>query len=84
VYDDPNLAGDYHGPRVYSGVRADAQALGSMFNPQSPAEKEGRGLWPFFLIDLPLSFIVDTLMLPVTIYEELSKRKKMEEKVDTR
>jgi len=71
MFDDPEKSGDYHGSKIYSGIRGDIQAVGDMLSPDY--NKEGRGLWPLFLLDLPFSFIADTLLLPITIYEELSK-----------
>ncbi|SRR6266705_1032297 len=71
MFDDPAKSGDYHGSKIYSGVRGDIQAVGDMLSPNYT--KEARGLWPLFLLDLPFSFIADTLLLPITIYEELSK-----------
>jgi len=71
MFDDPAKSGDYHGSKIYSGVRGDIQAVGDMLS--STYTKEGRALWPFFILDLPFSFVADTLLLPITIYEELSK-----------
>ena len=50
----------YHGPRVYSGVRKDAQ----MF-PDAFLNLSGWAL--FVLVDFPFSAVADTVILPVTI-----------------
>lgn len=49
----------YHGPRAYGGVRCVADNLSKRSN-------EGPIVF-WFMADLPLSFAVDTVMLPVTI-----------------
>jgi uncharacterized protein YceK len=33
-------------------------------------------IWPFALIDLPLSFVVDTLLLPYTLNADSKKEEK--------
>jgi uncharacterized protein YceK len=74
IFDDPAKSGDYHGPKIYSGVRGDIEAAGNLFNPKSASDKEVHALWPLFLLDLPFSFALDTLLLPLTIYEDLSAK----------
>jgi uncharacterized protein YceK len=71
LYDDPAKSGDYHGSKVYSGVKGDIEALDRMINSKVASDREAPFL--FFLLDIPFSFVVDTLLLPITIYEDLSK-----------
>jgi hypothetical protein len=42
-----------------------------MINSKVASDREAPFL--FFLLDIPFSFVVDTLLLPITIYEDLSK-----------
>ena len=58
-----SLVGMNHGPRIYSGVREDVRIIdrGGIYEHKMP----------FFVIlavlDFPLSFALDTLLLPLTI-----------------
>ena len=55
--------------KIYIGTRFDSYALASMFT--SETDSGGKGMmvlaFPVFLIDLPLSVIMDTVLLPYTI-----------------
>ncbi|WP_285419779.1 YceK/YidQ family lipoprotein [Pseudomonas sp. efr-133-TYG-5] len=51
-------------PRVYSGVAYDFCAL------HAPPDPTGI-LLPFVLVDLPLSGVLDTVVLPYTIYRQV-------------
>jgi uncharacterized protein YceK len=67
----------YDGSRVYSGTRVDlAQGVGQLL-------QFSTGMLLFFG-DLPLSFIVDTVLLPVTIPEERARRTALEAQLQTR
>ena len=58
----------YAGP--YSGTVADLRGIGG-----SRAEEvfgSLADLYPMYFIDLPLSLVADTLILPLTLYEQLS------------
>ena len=58
----------YDGPRVYSGTRLAAQQAGQQLLRFNLA-------WVLlFGIDIPLSFVADTILLPVTIPEERARR----------
>ena len=57
----------YKGPLVYSGTRYDASVLGNAFVDLSI------GGMMFALIDLPFSFLVDTVLLPVTIPRDAAR-----------
>lgn len=52
-------------PTVYGGVRFDAAVVAAPFNETS--EEHLLFLWPVALIDLPLSAVCDTLLLPLTL-----------------
>lgn len=70
---DPN----YDGSRVYSGTRVDLEQGVSQLLQFSI------GMLLFFG-DLPLSFIADTVLLPVTIPEERARRTAIEAQLQTR
>jgi uncharacterized protein YceK len=66
MYEDRSLAQSR--PRMYSGVYDDASCIGHI-----PTE-HGEGAGPivvFCLLDLPLSIIADTLVVPYTLYEQI-------------
>ncbi len=50
---------DYTIPRVYSGVSNDYRFING--------NSEGKG-WVF--LDMPLSFVADTVVLPYTVYKQ--------------
>lgn len=52
--------------KPYSGVRTDA-AIIAPGKCSAACYSLSRALMPFAIIDLPLSFVVDTALLPVTI-----------------
>ena len=60
-------------PEVYSGVQEDVSRL--TFSKTAPAGDVGEafGTIPFIIIDVPLSFVGDTLMLPVKGIQKLSQ-----------
>ena len=65
-----------HTPEVYSGVQEDVSRL--PFSKTVPAGDVGEAfgtilLYPFIIIDVPLSFVGDTLMLPVKGIQKLSQ-----------
>ena len=63
----------YKGPLVYSGTRYDSGMFGNAlvgFN---------MGAMMFALIDFPFSFLVDTVLLPVTIPREMARSDKAAE-----
>jgi uncharacterized protein YceK len=69
------------GTRVYIGTKIDSTFLASPFrlSPKGEAHQSwGMSLliWPFALIDLPLSFAVDTLLLPYTLNADSKKEEK--------
>lgn len=64
-FDPKGLATPDHPlPRVYSGIRTDFRGF---WHPDKPGTNNVEG---FFLVDIPLSFCADTLILPLTIYEQ--------------
>jgi len=68
----------YDGPRIYSGTRLAAQQAGQQFWRLNLA-------WVLlFGIDIPLSFVADTLLLPVTIPEERERRATLAERMQMR
>ena len=54
----------YEGPRTYSGSRYSLNAIGQSFLGLNVA------MALIFMVDLPFSFVADTLLLPITIGEE--------------
>ena len=63
-------------PEVYSGVQEDVSRL--TFSKTAPAGDVGEAFgtilfYPFIIIDVPLSFVGDTLMLPVKGIQKLSQ-----------
>ena len=63
-------------PETYSGVQEDVSRL--TFSKTVPAGDVGEAfgtilLYPFIIIDVPLSFVGDTLMLPVKGIQKLSQ-----------
>ncbi len=66
----------YDGPRTYSGVRYDLRNVGPALLSFSP-------MFMFYLIDLPLSVVGDTLVLPVTIPRERERRAALAERTRT-
>ena len=63
-------------PEAYSGVQEDVSRL--TFSKTVPAGDVGEAfgtilLYPFIIIDVPLSFVGDTLMLPVKGIQKLSQ-----------
>ena len=52
-------------PRVYSGVVLDYRML---YHPQY---SESNNVEPFFFLDLPISFVLDTVILPYTGYKQI-------------
>ncbi len=69
---DTRTNANYDGPRVYSGVRSDAAGLGQAFLRLSP-------MMVFYLLDMPLSLVADTLLLPVTIGEDSRRQAELGE-----
>ena len=55
--------------KVYAGTKVDAFLLGRPFVDGVKGEDGGAFLllYPFILIDLPLSMVMDTLLLPYTL-----------------
>jgi uncharacterized protein YceK len=75
-----SMAGNQPGSKIYAGTRLDATMVSEALSYDSEAAKtpgvEGPVLaWSACcgMADLPLSFIADTVMLPVTVPLELSK-----------
>jgi uncharacterized protein YceK len=55
---------DMRGDGVYQGTRLAIGGIGG-----------GQGLWPVvFLVDLPFSFVADTLILPYDIVDSATQR----------
>ncbi len=65
----------YRGPLVYSGTRYDAKVLGNAFVDLSI------GGIMFALIDLPFSFLVDTVLLPVTLPRDAARSEQQAEEI---
>ena len=61
---------EWTGPRMYSGTYADALGIARVDVFQLGERQEG--FVGFFVLDLPLSFVADTVLLPLTIYEQLT------------
>ena len=64
-------------PTVYSGTFIDLQAIGfPVFVAVGQADPAGLAYYPMFLwvglLDLPFSFVADTLLLPITIPEQIA------------
>ncbi len=71
---DTQLGRGYEGPYVYSGVRKDLEILGPAFLHLSV------GWVILMLIDLPLSFVADTLLLPVSLSRDAERDQRIHEK----
>jgi uncharacterized protein YceK/ketosteroid isomerase-like protein len=71
---DTQLGRGYEGPYVYSGVRKDLEIMGPAFLHLS------MGWVILTAIDLPLSLVADTLLLPVSIARDAERDAKIEEK----
>ena len=52
-------------PRIYSGTLFDLRCF------FRPAMHETQGIGGFCLVDLPFSIVADTVILPLTIYEQV-------------
>jgi len=66
---------NYDGPRIYSGTRVAARQTG-----EAILEYQ-LGWLVLFGLDVPLSFVADTLLLPVTIGEERRRRSEQAERL---
>ncbi len=53
--------------RIYGGIQADARLIGEPYLPKTQPPEYSFPLVIFGLLDMPLSFAVDTVLLPVTI-----------------
>lgn len=75
------------GPReLYEGTKTDIAIIISPISPHDPKDTRADlitclfySLIPFALLDLPLSFVADTILLPITIPEMRQRQKMMEE-----
>jgi uncharacterized protein YceK len=52
---------------VYGGVKLDGKYLYACVAPENPVAPVFWAMAPFVIIDLPLSFVADTIILPYTI-----------------
>lgn len=75
---DTQLGRGYEGPYVYSGARKDLEIMGPAFLHLS------MGWVILTLLDLPLSLVADTLLLPVSISRDSLRDQKIEEKTQVR
>jgi uncharacterized protein YceK len=64
----------YPGPYTYSGARGDLEIIGQSFL------SFNLPLMLLFMLDLPLSALADTLVLPVTWPRERARRKQLEQR----
>ena len=71
---DTQLGRGYEGPYIYSGTRKDLEIMGPAFLRLS------LGWVILTLIDLPLSLVADTLLLPVSISRDAARDQRIEEK----
>ncbi len=55
------------GSGIYSGVKLDGQYLHACVAPENPVAPVYWAMSPFVVIDLPLSLVADTHILPYTI-----------------
>jgi uncharacterized protein YceK len=84
---DPKFGQDKN--PIYAGTRFDAEALAAPFDGASsdPGSWPDPIIWvfyPFFIVDLPLSMVMDTLLLPYTIPSYHSRTKKSQKpSIDT-
>ena len=75
---DTQLGRGYEGPYVYSGARKDLEIMGPAFLHLS------MGWVILTLVDLPLSLVADTLLLPVSISRDSERSKVIDEKTQVR
>lgn len=75
---DTQLSRGYEGPYVYSGVRKDLEIMGPAFLHLS------FGWVILMLLDLPLSLVADTVLLPVSIPRDAERDKAIDERTQVR
>ncbi len=56
-------------PKAYSGINYHACTM----NSKRPLTPTAYLYWSFMVVDLPLSFVADTLLLPYTLYQQQTK-----------
>lgn len=70
---DPTISdveggGEFKENRIYAGTRVDTKIILAPFEGKGPGwDQSFWAFYPFLLIDLPLSLIADTLLLPYTV-----------------
>ena len=69
---------DGHRSLIYGGVQLEAKVIGNMFSGDSLHGTNMFWWGLMYLIDLPLSFVADTLTLPITVAVELFRKPKKE------
>jgi uncharacterized protein YceK len=57
---------------VYGGVARDGAWLLSLLDGTTLSNPESQILVPFFLVDVPLSLVLDTAVLPLTVGEQVA------------
>lgn len=53
--------------RIYGGIQADARLIGEPYLPKTQPPEYFFPLVIFGVLDIPLSFALDTVLLPVTV-----------------
>jgi uncharacterized protein YceK len=67
------------GSGVYGGVKLDGQYLYACIAPENPVAPIFWAMAPLVIVDLPLSFVADTVMLPYSIPKAMkTQTEKME------
>jgi len=64
------------GPAIYGGVRIDLRSLWQYFAQYDTVVGDDTAAFlglPLILLDLPLSFVADTVLLPWSLYNEIAK-----------
>jgi uncharacterized protein YceK len=66
--DDTKGGEEYKENRIFAGTRFDIRVISAPFTGEAPGtDMSFWGFYPYFFIDLPLSFVADTLFLPYTV-----------------
>jgi uncharacterized protein YceK len=63
---------------IYSGTCADAMGLAYVVGVGADENTNPRDRWywfPYFVLDLPFSLVADTVLLPLTVYEQASGKR---------
>jgi uncharacterized protein YceK len=69
--DDSDLPASLASVRFYRGTRLDAPLLGELSSDDGESKAWAEVLCPFIIIDIPLSVVGDTLLVPVDMFRRV-------------